>query len=220
MTALGERPDGVYWGEWARIPAPARERLGEALAIAHELRGQTRAEHLWEAYAARGLIPESWVDDPGRRFDCNLCGVGRIFRSVPLRGSCRRCGSTGACPRPSRREVCAAFAADVPGVLAAEAVARAAGRFAGVVWSEDGWLGWRQVQPRTHVAEPQATDADLAAWGYAFDRHHPVAELAGARWVRLGMPWIPQADWRRRARSTGRARVIPAAPAAAPRARR
>lgn len=75
----------------ARVLAPRRPRLAEAQAVAAAYATRTlrwpavtyslprvpELSEVWEALAARGVIPAGWVQDPGRVFDCTPCnGTG------------------------------------------------------------------------------------------------------------------------------------------------
>lgn len=89
---------------------PARARWAEARQLVESAASPSAA---WRQLARASLLPSSWLDDPARRF----VHIGdephaRDPAFVP-RG-----------PHPARVAQCALIAADVPGVLAAEAAAR------------------------------------------------------------------------------------------------
>lgn len=94
----------------------------------------------WELLATRGLIPMTWVDDPGRRFvctdgDCNGDGIASVDPFDGTTAVCPSCAGAGLLPHPSRLDEVVAFAADVGGVAQAEALAREVLPFERAVWS-------------------------------------------------------------------------------------
>lgn len=113
-----------------RILRPARTRLAAARATTA---GMTDPRAAWEALAARGIIPPSWLADPRRGFQ-GLCGVchGRLDGDVCL--ACTGQGDTFE-PWPTSVRLAVALAADVPGVSRAEALAATDPRRDRIVWS-------------------------------------------------------------------------------------
>ena len=97
----------LWWG--MPFLAPARAQLARLRAMAGR---SSSADAAWLTLVARGALPASWLDDPRRRFVHDPSNETRDPAFVP-RG-----------PHPDRVEGCMLIAADVPGVLAAEAAAR------------------------------------------------------------------------------------------------
>lgn len=137
-----------YTARVTDAPMPKRERLYDALtcvmaddvpplrawvenpvaAIVDHAVVQDPKE-AWELFATHGLIPTSWIDDPRRVFEspCAFCDGGRARGLL----GCPRCGGRGAlriagllAPHPPTVALAVALASDVPGVLAAESLAR------------------------------------------------------------------------------------------------
>lgn len=113
---------------------PARPNLEAATDAAKGARG---AQAAWEALATRGVIPLDWVDAPARRFYRGMSGGGPSAF-------------------PQNVECCVAFAASVPTVLRAEALAHeAAARLDVVGLAPPSHTLWRiDTSPPTVVAKP------------------------------------------------------------------
>lgn len=114
---------------------PVRVRLEEARGVAREYEA-FQAIELWEAYASRGLIPEDWV----------TC-TGRVFKVG---------GEVQSYPHPMDAIL---FAADVPGVLRAEAIARQLTGACSVGWET---RPQREVDALRLEWDPQLSDTDRA----------------------------------------------------------
>ena len=123
----------------------------------------------WELLATRELIPMDWVEQPRRVFVDFIAsrraqGADQrvtyesgdqvlVLPSVALAGSPRRALA------PPTVAACAAFAADVPNVLAAEAIAREVAMRDHVIW----W-SWYNRKPKARADVP--TVPELSALGY------------------------------------------------------
>ncbi len=108
----------------SRLLKPARPSLAACEAVA--ARNEDPAS-LWEALASNGITPPEWLDAPRRLFGdwCAACrGLGFVYEGENRGSHCARCGGAcfmgGALPSPP---LALRLAADVAGVLAAEALA-------------------------------------------------------------------------------------------------
>lgn len=108
----------------SRLLKPARTSLAACEDVA--ARNEDPAS-LWEALSSNGITPPDWVDAPGRLFGdwCVACrGFGFVYEGENRGTPCPRCGGAcfdaGAIPSPP---LALRLAADVAGVLAAEALA-------------------------------------------------------------------------------------------------
>lgn len=136
----------------ARVLNPSRPRLDDARAVADDLATRDAAA-LWEALAARAVIPLDWVAHPARAFEDPRWRVSTEPQpdgtvALPIRGApgapseddagllalaramAQRAGDAGlhaaALERlaPPTVPACVAFASDPEGVATAEALAR------------------------------------------------------------------------------------------------
>ena len=99
--------------------SPSRTRFE---AIRTSLAGIDDPSDAWRALAERGVIPKTWLDDPQRRFihDPGDRFPGGRSNGYPTRDPV----FAPVVAFPSSVAECAQFAADLDGVLAAEAAAR------------------------------------------------------------------------------------------------
>lgn len=129
-----------------RLFEPAQARKAEAWRVAFERAEDDSAHAAWEALATHELIPASWIDAPDRAFSVDVPRHAVCHCARPREPD----DHVGAQAHPRTRAGCVALAADVPGVLAAEALAReCAGRLAlwGVAVAAE--VRWREVDVRT-----------------------------------------------------------------------
>lgn len=97
-------------------------QMAAALATTRRIEdARTRAEtpqEFWEVLIAEGLLPESWTDDPRRRFLCGACGGNR---SLGFPG-CSVCRHSCTQPFPPTFYAVQAAAELYPRMLEAEAL--------------------------------------------------------------------------------------------------
>lgn len=126
----------------------------------------TDPREAWEALCAAGLIPADWVESAERHFHAAFCTclAARL-------GGCRLCHDGRIyLAHPPTIEACVAFAADVPNVLAAEAIARAYGARH---WPLHRFrIGWwlRPAWGRDPACAEANGPRDLAPYGYELDQ--------------------------------------------------
>lgn len=130
---------------------PVREQLAAARLLTAGLETPRAA---WERLAEKGLIPGEWLRDPKRRFEgtvpapCPACrGSGRGLADLPCMAPGCFHGQIEVYrteDRPSTVDLAVALAADVPGVLHAEEIARElAERLLAFGAAEIHYVSWR-----------------------------------------------------------------------------
>lgn len=163
-------------------PAPRLDEAREAVC------GIEHPREAWEALAARGLVPESWVDDPRRWFVCSADEwLAHGSLAAPREGPL-------ASPHPPSTGACVALAADPRGVATAETLAHEVAREEARRGDAPRWTGaiyWRVVDEAEALAlrgllandEPRGeAERRLRATGYLLD------PTAGAVLVLLAAP--------------------------------
>lgn len=123
-------------------------------------RARLVAEETWESLATEGVIPQAWVGDPGRVF-----------------GSPERKGASEA---PAELAMALALAADVPGVLRAEQLARE------VLARIAPWCAWRPRCVLWRLVDPLRWTAPHGAQAGVFQR---LAQEAAVALHRAGDPY-------------------------------
>jgi hypothetical protein len=112
------------------------------------------AQETWETLAARGLIPESWLDDPHRRF--------RYLRALTHDGL-TECVE----PYPAYSKLCVAFAADVERLVTAEAKGRNVAH------------NMLRLVPIGNLRAPSDPPCEVVVWDIAVLQMRPRSYVAG-----------------------------------------
>lgn len=142
-------PTRARWCDALRVGARVVEDVTKGTVFPDEVirvgfpkdRARRVAEETWESLATDGVIPQAWVGDPGRVF-----GAGE-----------RR----GVSEAPAELAMALALAADVPGVLRAEQLAREVMNRLGPWCAWRPWsVLWRLVDPLRWTA-PHGTQAGV-----------------------------------------------------------
>lgn len=151
LKELARGPLAPLWTVDLAGPSPASR-----LAV-------TDPREAWEALAARGVIPASWVEDPRRAFHDGEERSLRTFRSGGVRFD--HVDRTAIlAPHPPTVAACVALASDPEGVTTAEAIAREVTGVERVVWYVmPSWVVAEHVE---RVGPRHRTAAVTRATGY------------------------------------------------------
>lgn len=161
-------PEPTRWRDASRVGARVVEDVTGSAVFPDEVvrvglskeRARRVAEETWESLATEGVIPQSWVGDPGRVF-----------------GAAERKGFSEA---PAELALALALAADVPGVMRAEQLARE------VLTRVAPWCAWRPRSVAWKLVDPARWTAPHGTQAGVFQR---LAQGATVALHRAGDPY-------------------------------